>query len=425
MHWRLAIVALLICAMLIPVIPAYAAPSASPGPGDADQLIGVQSGTLEAGKDHWFTFWDGGTSKPLGVAMSYAPAYPGDDPQVTFIVWIYTKEGLDSKLAQIGRGTAVEQASGMKYWRGGSNIARNYLVQVVNNSAASIDYSITLAGDVYPPPFVAGSDTAARDILTKAMSSAEKVNTVKADIDMGLTVNMTNGGESMAIAEMAMAGQATIDHPNKRMKMNMKISMQSPKEDSIDMEFYILGKWMYIKMASATGIPELDQTWMKAPHDEQIWSTWASQHTWFTRQAAKVSLAGTQNIDGTPCYVLDIKPGKEAIQAMLSQQPMGGAGDELARLGLDRLFDTVSLKAWVAKDTHLILKQEMSWPMEIKAGDLDSPLQSSEKLTMNLDFRMKLYDYNQPVSIQLPPEAADAEELPGGLAPVPGARPPR
>jgi hypothetical protein len=46
-------------------------------------------------------------------------------------------------------------------------------------------------------------------------------------------------------------------------------------------------------------------------------------------------------------------------------------------------------------------------PADVGATEADF-----EKMTMDMNIGQRLYDYNQPVSIILPPAALDAEEMP-------------
>jgi hypothetical protein len=42
-----------------------------------------------------------------------------------------------------------------------------------------------------------------------------------------------------------------------------------------------------------------------------------------------------------------------------------------------------------------------------------------DEMAMDIKMTMKLYDYNEPVSITLPAAAQDAREMPGAAAPGP------
>ncbi|MCL4370924.1 MAG: hypothetical protein M1380_08475 [Chloroflexi bacterium] len=156
MPLRAVIVAFLVGAMLLAVSPVFAAPPGGTGPGDAVPLVGTQSGTLATGADFWYTFFDSGTSSPLGVTLNYSPSdidtAPDKNPMVSFDVWDYEKVGLDLILTQIGRGTISNQPMGVKYWAGGSNVARTYYVRVFNNAPATISYAIAFTGATFPPP---------------------------------------------------------------------------------------------------------------------------------------------------------------------------------------------------------------------------------------------------------------------------------
>lgn len=158
MPLRAVIVAFVIGAMLLAVSPVFAAPPGGTGPGDAVQLAGIQSGTLATSGEFWYQFSDSGTSLPLGVDLTVSPPdidlTSGNNPMVSFEVWDFEKVGLNLMLTQIGRGTTNANGIPMdvRYWRGGTNVAKTYFIRVFNNAPVSISYAISFIGSQFPPP---------------------------------------------------------------------------------------------------------------------------------------------------------------------------------------------------------------------------------------------------------------------------------
>jgi hypothetical protein len=51
--------------------------------------------------------------------------------------------------------------------------------------------------------------------------------------------------------------------------------------------------------------------------------------------------------------------------------------------------------------------------MEISPEDVGATAEDFEKITMDMNIEVTMHDYNQPVSIELPPEALNATEMAG------------
>jgi hypothetical protein len=51
--------------------------------------------------------------------------------------------------------------------------------------------------------------------------------------------------------------------------------------------------------------------------------------------------------------------------------------------------------------------------MEITPEDVGATAEDFEKITMDMNIEETIHDYNQPVSVMLPPEALNATEMAG------------
>ena len=72
------------------------------------------------------------------------------------------------------------------------------------------------------------------------------------------------------------------------------------------------------------------------------------------------------------------------------------------------------MKEWIAKDTYLLVKAEIEIAMEVDPEAMGIPGGDGE-IAMDMTISMLVYDYNEPVSIELPPGAEDAVEMPSGF----------
>jgi hypothetical protein len=83
---------------------------------------------------------------------------------------------------------------------------------------------------------------------------------------------------------------------------------------------------------------------------------------------------------------------------------------------MKEVFEGFSVKQWIARDTYLLCKAEIEMVLEMTPEAMGFPDEEGS-LTMEIVISLLAYDYNQPVSIELPPEAenaieVDADELP-------------
>jgi hypothetical protein len=69
---------------------------------------------------------------------------------------------------------------------------------------------------------------------------------------------------------------------------------------------------------------------------------------------------------------------------------------------------------WIAKDTYSVMKAEATLDMTTTNPDTE------EETTIAIDFNMRYYDYNVPVTIKLPAEAEDATDFSDLLGMLPG-----
>ena len=146
---------------------------------------------------------------------------------------------------------------------------------------------------------------------------------------------------------------------------------------------------------------------------EETTQQWGGPHTYVELlEVAEVEVTGSEIVNGVDCYVMELTPDMEKLWEIAGQQAelTGGMPDIDEEL-LDEVFQSYSVKEWIAKDTYLLVKEEIEMAMEFDPEALGIPGGDGE-IAMDMTISMLVYDYNQPVSIELPPEAEDAEEIP-------------
>ena len=73
------------------------------------------------------------------------------------------------------------------------------------------------------------------------------------------------------------------------------------------------------------------------------------------------------------------------------------------------MFQGVSVKEWVAKDTYFIMKVEIEMDTELTPEEMGYPGEEGE-MSLEASWTIVVSNYNQPISIELPPEAETAIE---------------
>jgi len=235
-------------------------------------------------------------------------------------------------------------------------------------------------------------------------------DTVRIDMDMSMTVNVVGGSEP-GETTMVGDGSGVMDMVNREMQIAMNMTVDIPElgEQEMATEVYLVGEWMY----TSVDIPDIGKQWIKMKATQDIWQqSQIGQQIELLKTAVEVDYLGSEAVNGTACYVFEIVPSMEALGELLSQQASGMGGMDFGQLNLADLFKEMTVKEWIAKDSYRVMKAEIDMVMEILPSDVGAIEADFDKMTMDMNIGQRFYDYNQPVSITLPPAALDAQEMP-------------
>jgi outer membrane lipoprotein-sorting protein len=233
------------------------------------------------------------------------------------------------------------------------------------------------------------------------------VETVK--FDMNTTTKMeVVGGPQPDGATMVGEGTGAIDSANREMLiiMDMDIDVPGKERQSMPMESYLVDGWMHIKVS----VEEQGAQWIKMQLPDEMWDSQSQidQQIEFLETAEEVNFLGSEHVDGTDCYVVEIVPSPDALNKMLSQIQMPDIeGADLSQFNFIDIIKDMSFKQWIAEDGHLIMKSETHVVMEISPENVGASVEEFQKITADQSAVMVFYDYNEPVSIELPAEALD------------------
>ena len=279
------------------------------------------------------------------------------------------------------------------------------------------------------------------EITESVRINSTEVKTYK--YDMNMTIDTLTGNETN-VTEMTINVNAggVMDIKNESMWMRMDINV-NPSEDmgedanmgagelpSLDMpepmmEMYLINNITYMKVD--LGIPFMPALWIKMKQpvvDETYNESYNESYLSFQDQlellmmllnSSNVTLLDDEVVDSTDCYVLKLELDfKKLLEFLMNRTTM----DELGIPGFenqdikdtDEIEDTIdmmnmTMTEWIAKDTYLVMKAEATLDMTTTSPDTE------EEAKVAMDYTMTFYDYNVPVTIELPVAAEAAMDI--------------
>ena len=258
-------------------------------------------------------------------------------------------------------------------------------------------------------------EPSAQQIVDDVIESLDEIRTYQ--FDMNMTGGMTYEAEGETVeATVVMGFDGVVDLENRQMKIEITMNMAVPGRDETDigMEIYLVGDMIYMMLDR----PEMGPEWMKLEMPEGYWGEMSQVESQIgLLEAAQVEVIGSETIEGTDSYVLQLTPDMGQLWQLAMQQPKlpGEEVSDVAEEFLQEMFSSVSVKQWIAKDTYFLIKAEINMvfaSVELTAEALG--LEVGVSLPTDTSIVLLSYNYNQPVSIELPPEAEEAVEIPMG-----------
>jgi len=260
------------------------------------------------------------------------------------------------------------------------------------------------------------------EIKAMALATAENIDTYTFDMNMTQKRLISNETGEVEMTTLS-TGNGVVDNLNKKMKLGMTMTMEMPDEakmpetGEMKRDMYFINNTLYTKMDM--GIPEKPAQWTKMEMPEGYEEFWESQNQVDQQMellnVSEVELLEDEKVNDVDCYVLKLTPDIEKYWDIMMKQ--GGMSELMQSLRQNDSFDIgemikeMSLKYWIAKDTKFPMKTEMQIKMTMNSADIP---ETEEEFTMTIDQRtdMVFYDYNEPVTIELPKEAESAAEYP-------------
>jgi hypothetical protein len=254
-----------------------------------------------------------------------------------------------------------------------------------------------------------------KQIIFDSGLATTNVNTYKFDMNMIMGMEVIGGSDpgklNMKIAAVGAENKAS-NEMHMTMDMNINTNVAESTELEISMELYSLGDWMYIKAS----MPNIGEQWMKMTLTEELRKEYnldtVNQQIDLFTSPAEIEFLRYETIYDTKYYVVKLTPTAEAISKWLSRQQVPEAEEiDWNSLNIADTFKELSFICWITKDSKLLTNMNADMLIEMSYKDVGATAEDFEKILMDINLGVNMYDYNKAVFIGLPEEALKAIEI--------------
>ena len=243
------------------------------------------------------------------------------------------------------------------------------------------------------------------EILDNAALAVQNASSYKflIDTNTAFAANADSEVEDMS-AKLKIAGTANVDDSEMQLIYDIDLSgYLFEYQEGLEVlhgEVYVLADWTYQK----TDMPGNDQ-WVKMLSDVSYdqYNVIVNELT-LLDSPEKVEFIGFENVDGSECYVLKVTANLENTETWFTEHQM--TADAIYWPEVEPYIGELNFTVWVAEDTSLINKMDAAMLI-----DFDNPADVPDFDTMTIGVVMEMTDYNEPVTITLPDEAKNAQEV--------------
>jgi hypothetical protein len=255
-----------------------------------------------------------------------------------------------------------------------------------------------------------------QEIIDAVIESMSDMNTYQFESNIAMTMNAESDFESYEMTmDMTFCGAVDIENRQMGAEMTMGVEMTGEEYTDMGMAMYVVDDTVYMNM----DFFGFEDTWMKTDVTDEVWGE-MSQAVELVEpyvgllEAAQVTVTGIEEVAGVDCYVLEVTPDMDQLWQLAMQQVEMVDTEMLAPTEdfISDMFSDFSVTIWVAQDTFFVNRVIVDMSVEMTPEDMGFP---DEDGVYEMDILMYLlaYDYNQPVSIILPPGALSAVEIEG------------
>lgn len=238
-----------------------------------------------------------------------------------------------------------------------------------------------------------------QELIDGILASAENQTTYRWEMNMGFTMSGTFEGEYGEM-DYSMDNNGVVDMTAQEMEMDMTTIMNvranTQSEETGIAKAYVMDDMAFVGIVSQVAPTE----WVTGDVSGDFWEQDSVSQIIELCRGAEAKILGTETVKGIDCYKAEISPGMdELLEYMRSRIEKEGLPAELT----ENSISSYSMKGWFAKDTFFPVKvhEELDLTLDIE-GD---------EATYHFILDGVFYDWNESVSIELPPEAEEAEYI--------------
>lgn len=285
------------------------------------------------------------------------------------------------------------------------------------NKIAFMVLASLLAGSITACSFSGAADPSlpsAQEIIGSVVESMSEVKAYQFESSMTMSVAGEANSESFEMTtDMTLIGAMDIE--NQQMAADITMEAEMPGQGNMDMgmAIYVVDGTAYMNIDFLGTGP----SWLKSEITDEAWDEMSQMAEMIEPyvgllEAAQVRVTGIEQVAGVECYVLELTPDIDQLwqlimeQAEMTDTEMPTPADDF----VNEMFRDFSVKQWVSTDTFFVTRVVIEMSAELSPDEMGYP---GEDGLLRMDILMYLlaHDYNQPVSIQLPPGAAYAVEV--------------
>lgn len=291
------------------------------------------------------------------------------------------------------------------------------------STATPISISSTPQNSVASPPSPS-SPSVSQQILAKVISAMSQVNSFGLDSDVIDSRYVQQKSEEDR-SVIRWKGNKSMDIQNKEMQMATIIDNSDSSGNfgryTINISF---DKGYIYEQAWTPGAGNTGGVWYKSKFNEDLWNSESQIPAILEllKSTDQPILLGSEKVNNLNCYVLNIIPSAEAIASwVVSQQQVPGPSLTTsfggpALVGKDmfaKAYKSGIFQIWIDSESYYLVKASFNPHFEATATDLSQfwgQQSSIENITSDFISQISFSGYNQPIDIQLPVEAVNAQE---------------
>jgi hypothetical protein len=243
-------------------------------------------------------------------------------------------------------------------------------------------------------------------LAADSLAISQSAVTFKVKLD---TTNKITTGNDSNTNVTGIKAKATLDEKQNQMEMtaNMTTSNAGTGEQTTAIILYLLADFAYIK----ANVPLLGEQWVKTPVTAGILNNFgagmAKEDLDILKTYQSIEYVDSKDLNGTACYIIRVVPDNTFLLQYAKEQAARDTNINWDKIqDASKLYRNASFTFWIAKDSKYIQKLEINTVLD---------LPDKAKTTTDIHGTVEFYDYNVPVTITLPDQAANAIVVPAEL----------